>query len=75
MNIKITKDETMPTHLTGGEFGISNLEIFIDPRLPIETQRMLVIHCIVENYCRSWSHDKVEQLCGFIEGALEELVP
>jgi len=73
MNIKITKDETMPTHLTGGEFGISSLEVFVDPRLSGREQRMLVIHCVIENYCRSWTHGKIEELCEFIEGGLDEL--
>ena len=74
MNIKIIKDSTMPTHLTGGEFGVSHLEIHIDPLLPDRTQRALVIHCVLENYCRSWGHDKIEELCDYIEDALDILV-
>jgi len=48
MNIKVIKDSTMPTNLTGGEFGIPQLDIYVDPRLPKRTQRSLIIH--------SWQH-------------------
>ena len=73
MNIQIKRDATMPTDLTGGEFGVSTLKIYVDPALPIRTQRILVIHSIIENYNRGIPHDKVEELCEFIEGGLDML--
>ncbi len=73
INIKVIKDKNQPTHFTGGEFGISKLEVYIDPTLPDRTQRALVIHCVVENYLRSVSHEKIEELCSFIEDALDQL--
>ncbi len=66
-------DNTQPTHLTGGEFGVSKLDIYVDPSLPERTQQMLVIHSIIENYNRGMAHDKVEELCSFIEEALDML--
>ena len=73
MNIRVIKDKTQPTHFTGGEFGISRLDIYIDPSLPERTQQELIIHCVIENYCRSWQHGKVEELCGYVEDALDKL--
>ena len=67
------KDETMPTHFTGGEFGISGLDIYIDPSLPERTQRELIIHCVIECFDRSLPHNKVELLTEFIIEALDQL--
>ena len=71
MNIRVIKDKTMPTDLTGGEYGVSKLDIYVDPDLPERTQRMLIIHCVLENYDRSLPHDKIEELCQIIEDALD----
>ena len=71
--IKIIKDQNMPSDLTGGEYATVDITIHVDPRLPVRTQRMLVIHSIIENYCMSWSHNKVEELCSFIEDGLDDL--
>lgn len=78
MNIQVIKDNDLATYralssLVGGECGIPSLKIYIDPQLPPRTQRMLVIHSIIENYNRTMPHDKVEELCGFIEDALDML--
>jgi len=78
MNIKVIKDQDMETYralssLVGGECGVPSLAIYVDPSLPERTQRMLVIHAVLENYNRGMPHDKVEQLCGFIEEALDQL--
>ena len=75
MNIKVFKDKLIPPHLafTGGEYGIAKLDIYVDPDLPIRTQRMLVIHSIIEDYFGCLSHDKIEELCGYIEEALDIL--
>lgn len=73
MNIRVIKDNTQPTHFTGGEFGVSRLDIYVDPTLPEKIQRLLVIHSVIENYNRGMAHDKVEELCSFIEEALDML--
>jgi len=73
MNIKVIKDDSMPSHLTGGECGISGLEIYVDPRLPIRMQRILIIHSIIENYFRSIEHNKVDDIVELITEALDQL--
>ena len=73
MNIKIIKDETMPSDLTGGEYSTADIGIFIDPSLPIRTLRLLVIHAVLENYCPSWEHSKIEELVAYIEEGLDML--
>ena len=75
MNIKIIKEDGLPVHLAevGGECAACNLELSVDQSLPIRTQRILVIHAVIENYNRGMSHSKVEQLTGFIEDALDKL--
>lgn len=78
MNIQVIKDKDMGTYrelssLVGGECGVSRLDIYVDPTLPERTQQMLVIHSVIENYNRSLPHNKVEELCGFIEEALDKL--
>ncbi len=78
MNIEVIKDEDMGAYrelssMVGGECGVPSLKIYIDPSLAERTQRMLIIHSVIENYNRSMPHDKVEQLCGFIEEALDML--
>ncbi len=71
MNIRVIKDSEVQSDITGGEYGIPRLDIYIDPDLPERTQRMLVIHCILENYNRSIPHEKVEELCQILEDALD----
>lgn len=78
MNIHVIMDKDMSTYrelssLVGGECAVPCLDIYIDPQLPIRTQRMLVIHSIIENYNRSMPHNKVEELCSFMEEALDML--
>ncbi len=73
MNIQVFREVEMPTDLTGGEYSTAEIGIYIDPHLPIRTQRLLVIHSIIENYCRSWAHDKVEELCEFIEDGIDQV--
>jgi len=73
MNIKVFTDRDMPTDLTGGELTVANINIYIDPDLDMRTQRLLVIHGVIENYNRSMPHDKVDELCSFIEEALDML--
>jgi len=78
MNIEVIKDCDMATYralsnVVGGECGVPTLRIYIDPSLPIRTRRMLVIHSVIENYNRGMPHHKVNQLCEFIEDALDKL--
>ena len=74
MNIKIIKEnisEYMDVH--GGECATFRLEIIVDENLTERSQRNLVIHAIIENYCRSWVHDKVDELTQYIGDALDQL--
>jgi len=73
MNVTVRLDQNMPSDVTGGEYGLVSLDIYVDPDLPEETQRLLVIHSIIENYNRSMPHDKVDELCGLIDDALMQL--
>ena len=73
MNIKIIRDADVPSDLTGGEYSVPNLEIYIDPDLPMRTQRGLVIHAVIENYFRSIEHSKVEEITEFIQESLDQL--
>lgn len=75
MIVKVVHDDGCIEHIagTGGEYAISEITIHINKILPIRDQRMLAIHAVIENYNRSMSHDKVMELCGFIEDALDEI--
>ena len=73
MNIRIIKDESMPSDLTGGEYAVANVVIYVDPDLDIRTQRLLVIHSILENYFRSLPHSKIEELMVYLEEGLDLL--
>ncbi len=78
MNIQIIKDTDMATYrelsnATGGECGVVSLKIYIDPSLPLRTRRLLVIHSIIENFNRTMPHDKVDELCAYIEDGLDIL--
>ena len=73
MNIRVVKDSEMPTDLTGGEYTVAKIDIYIDPDLDTRSQELLVIHAVIENYCRNWEHDKVEELCDLIEEGLDRL--
>jgi len=55
------------------EYGLLNLEIHVDKTLPYRTQQNLVIHAVIEGFCRNWPHDKVEELEGYIRDALDNL--
>lgn len=73
MNIVVIKEHNTATHETGGEYAIDSLEVFVDDSLRPEVQRDLVIHAIIENYCRSWEHGKVVELVELISDALYQL--
>ena len=73
MNITVRKVSSANSYITGGECACLSLEISIDEELPIREQRRLVTHAIIENYCWSWTHDKVDQLTDFITEALDQL--
>jgi len=73
MNVKVIKDKQVPTDLTGGEYATCNVTIYVNPKLPKRTQRLLVIHSVIENYCQEWNHNKIEELCEYIEDALDQI--
>lgn len=74
MNIKVSKENIgkyIDVH--GGECASINLDIIVDRRLTKRAQRNLIIHAVIEGYCQSWSHDKIEALTENIEDALDQL--
>ena len=73
MIISVRFDKDMPTYMTGGEYAVTTCEIYVDPDLPLRTQRALVIHAVIENFCPSWEHTKIEELEDLIINALDEL--
>ena len=75
MNIKVLKatERREHTSCTGGEYATCNLEITVDDALPIELQRELVIHAVIENYFRSIEHSKIDEITELIVEALDEL--
>ena len=73
MNITVQKTSKRFTHLTGGECATCELEIEVDGSLPIKDQEARVIHAVIENYFPSLTHDKVDELEGFVVEALYQL--
>ncbi|MFH1231755.1 MAG: hypothetical protein V1709_09695 [Planctomycetota bacterium] len=73
MNIKVTKYDDMPSHLTGGEYSTCDVEIYIDPKLPLRTQRGLVIHAVIEIYFPSLYHSVIEEIEDLLQDALDQL--
>jgi len=75
MNITVKREHLHPNHLsgTGGEYAIAMLEIYVDDSLPERTQQEMVIHSIIENYCRNWAHNNVEQLTEYIQEGLDQI--
>jgi hypothetical protein len=75
VNIKLVLETADLVHstITGGEYAIADLTIFVDTNLPYPVQKDLVIHSVIENYCMSWTHDKVEELTDHVMLALDLL--
>jgi len=73
MQIKVMEDADVPTDLTGGEYAISCVDIFVNKDLSERTKRELIVHAVIENYCPSWGHDKVEELTGLIQDGFDQL--
>ena len=74
MNIKVSEEDIISKmEEPSGECAICNLEIIIDKNIDPRAKQRLVIHAVIENYCRSWMHEKVEQLEDFIMDALDQL--
>ena len=75
MNIGIVKDMFLPEDsiALGGEYATCDLIVHVDSSLPPRSQRLVVIHSILENYLQSWHHDKIDELTALIESGLDEL--
>lgn len=75
MNITIKQESILPYCAQEAieEYAIASLEIHIDSSMRYEAKRHLIIHAILENYCRSWPHEKIEELEEFIADALIQL--
>ena len=75
MNITIIRESlvNLSSQDAVGEYGVVNAEIHVDDALPKLAQRNLVIHAVIEIYCPSWPHNKVEELEEHIADALDKL--
>ncbi len=75
MDIQVTqaKFTKYDKHRTGGASAVIVLDISVDSSLPMEQQRGLVIHEVIEGYCRNWAHEQVEELEQLITYALGQL--
>ena len=74
MEVKLHLDKEFPQgYMTGGGYSRDTLAVYIDATLPIVLQRTVVIHEILEGYCKSWGHDKIDELTTLIEDALLQL--
>ena len=61
MNIKVIKEEIigLSPQEAVEEYAVSSLVIHLDVNMPPETMRSLAVHAVIENFCSSWTHDKV----------------
>ena len=75
MNIKVHKEKLLnkSSQEPVCEHANLNLDIYIDTKIPRRLQENLVIHAVIENYCPSWVHDKVDALEGYIRDGLDKL--
>ena len=73
MNIKVEMEDPHASYADGGESAACTLEITLDANLSFDMKVERVIHAIAENYCRSWGHDKVEELTELIMQGLEQI--
>ena len=74
MNVTIHRekmDDYLDVH--GGECALSEVHIYVAEDLDPRVQRNLVIHAIIENYFRSISHDKIEELTDILCDSLDSL--
>ena len=75
MEIEIISEEFKPEEnsFTGGEYALCKVQVYIDNNLPFVYQQERVIHAVIENYCRCWPHDQVQELTEFIMDGLIQL--
>ena len=75
MNITVHKEEMLglSSEEVVEEYGVLSLEVHVDSTLPYRTQQNLVIHAVIEGFCRNWPHEKVEELEEYIRDALDKL--
>ena len=69
--IKTSMEDYMDIH--GGECVLTDVIVYVADSLDKRVQRNLVIHGVVENFCRNWGHEKVEELTDLISDALDQL--
>ena len=55
------------------EYAEVNTIIHIDKNLAPRTQRNLTIHAVIETYCPSWPHDKIEELEELIIDGIDQV--
>ena len=66
MNIKLVVEPMVCHDIHGGEYAVDNLIIYIDSNLSYEGKVERIIHACIDNYCRNWSHDNVDELTSII---------
>jgi len=76
LNITVTKEDLSGvSHECGGAYAVPSLDIVADSNLPLREQRIGVIHEIIENFNLGMCHEKIDELCGYIQEGLDLLEP
>lgn len=74
MDISISYEEDRGASVfTGGEYATCDVKIYVDKELPLREQQTLVIHAVIENFCRNWAHETILELGDLIQDALDKL--
>ena len=73
MDIKVIKEPLKCRDIHGGAYATCDLVIYVDSALDPHEQRNDAIHEVIENYCPSWPHDKINELEVYISDALDQL--
>ena len=73
IEIEVRKIGSSATPFHGGGYAEVKYIIGVDETEPIEVQRGIVIHEILESYCQGWSHGSIEELTTLILQGFDQL--
>ncbi len=73
IEIEVRKVDNSATPFHGGGYAEVRYIIGVDETEPIEVQRGIVIHEILESYCQSFPHESIEELTTLILRGLDKL--
>ena len=73
MNISVKTSTNWEPQLWVGGYSNESLSIVVDETLPLNHQQGVVIHEVIETYCPFLTHDKVDDLTGYIQSGLLKL--